>query len=810
MKKISVHEVMKVTLLLFCLFLLLYACGEKQAVKSQIELSELKKMTQSETSVSIGKMDWTDCIPIEPEEIKENIIGYTLMRTPEGVYYVRDSDYLLEKDIIGKGVFVSEYVNEIEVFIGQILINVIKGRGTIVEEDKQYFSDWALEQVQGTDWKALDTGGRPDSYLYYRSYTINYVFGDVGYDFTYTFYPDRDAIEETAQIVTVKILIDKTGIIRGGNVEINNTARAVITEISNIKGLFDDELQEEIIEEGILYQDKVVYEQSGSGLLISESAAVCAEEVGEIIIDVLESKGKNAAVYDMQFEDENAFRSFQELSWDQLDEGWMANPYYDCYYINDGSCMDTHTFLFYIYPNYDGMKTETASALTFRCRVNGSLGKFIYTDLQIYLMTKKEYQAARDWQGKKSAFKKAGEINGGGSKIEISMPENSLIPDFISNVTITKQDGIQKEKSSGKEDRVYIDKCINVDSLGEAMIENMKIGIVEWLDPASEIYEIIEDGWEVRQEYDAYYMAHNEKAGAQLYRYYFYWNKPGEKNEKVLVTDIWISQSGVTDTRMYWYMGRSHIKAKEDRKSDEESTVLENLDIDRYLNFDWSADNVLLFDHMIEPQDSARGWQFFLADIDFDGKLEMLIAFTANHCGNNSLYIYRQEKGKVVSYIDTIATPKEYVEKMIDYKNISPYMEINLLDAYVNKHKEYRYLSLDCSSFGGDMRGGRYTIVLYETVFGEAVTPKEIARITICGEEEEKQYFFLGKNVYEAGRLRDLLADYMYGYKKVDLDYIVLEKAFSRDIIGLSEEEQAQNLEELYESIRKIVENNAA
>ena len=325
---------MKVTLLLFCLFLLLYACGEKQAVKSQIELSELKKMTQSETSVSIGKMDWTDCIPIEPEEIKENIIGYTLMRTPEGVYYVRDSDYLLEKDIIGKGVFVSEYVNEIEVFIGQILINVIKGRGTIVEEDKQYFSDWALEQVQGTDWKALDTGWRPDSYLYDRSYTINYVFGDVGYDFTYTFYPDRDAIEETAQIVTVKILIDKTGIIRGGNVEINNTARAVITEISNIKGLFDDELQEEIIEEGILYQDKVVYEQSGSGLLISESAAVCAEEVGEIIIDVLESKGKNAAVYDMQFEDENAFRSFQELSWDQLDEGWMANPYYDCYYIN--------------------------------------------------------------------------------------------------------------------------------------------------------------------------------------------------------------------------------------------------------------------------------------------------------------------------------------------------------------------------------------------------------------------------------------------------------------------------------------------
>lgn len=37
------------------------------------------------------------------------------MRTTEGVYYVEDSDYLLEKDIIGKGVFVSEHISEMKI-----------------------------------------------------------------------------------------------------------------------------------------------------------------------------------------------------------------------------------------------------------------------------------------------------------------------------------------------------------------------------------------------------------------------------------------------------------------------------------------------------------------------------------------------------------------------------------------------------------------------------------------------------------------------------------------------------------------------
>lgn len=146
-----------------------------------------------------------------------------------------------------------------------------------------------------------------------------------------------------------------------------------------------------------------------------------------------------------------------------------------------------------------------------------------------------------------------------------------------------------------------------------------------------------------------------------------------------MVTDVWISQDGIADTKLHWYMGRSHITDGEDEESNvQDDTVKEKPDIDILLSFDWSSEDVLLLDYDLWPDDSGHGWQFFLADINFDRK---------------------------------------------------PYMNVSLLDAYVNENKEYRYLSLDCSSHGGDMRGGAYTVVLYETVLGEDIAPKEIARI---------------------------------------------------------------------------------
>lgn len=48
-------------------------------------------------------------------------------------------DYLLEKDRVGRGVFISEHLAEIETYIGQILIEIIDKRGDIPVGRKQFF-----------------------------------------------------------------------------------------------------------------------------------------------------------------------------------------------------------------------------------------------------------------------------------------------------------------------------------------------------------------------------------------------------------------------------------------------------------------------------------------------------------------------------------------------------------------------------------------------------------------------------------------------------------------------------------------------
>ena len=68
----------------------------------------------------------------------------------------------------------------------------------------------------------------------------------------------------------------------------------------------------------------------------------------------------------------------------------------------------------------------------------------------------------------------------------------------------------------------------------------------------------------------------------------------------------------------------------------------------------------------------VTGWEFWLADIDFDGIQEMLISFLANHCGQNSLYVYKYENNSVSSYLDMIATPDKDVVTLIDYKKYHP------------------------------------------------------------------------------------------------------------------------------------------
>lgn len=231
------------------------------------------------------------------------------------------------------------------------------------------------------------------------------------------------------------------------------------------------------------------------------------------------------------------------------------------------------------------------------------------------------------------------------------------------------------------------------------------------------------------------------------------------------------------------------------------SEFQKDAEINAYLTVDWTASEIL-WEHDIMPNDSGIGWEFWLADIDFDGVQEMLVSFLANHCGQNSLYAYKYGNNGVSSYWDMIATPDKNVITYIDYKKISPYMDIELADVYVNQQNEYRYLSIDCFSIGGMNQ-----IFLYEAVPGDDFKQTELASITYYYSDTDRwEISFQGEELSSAEDLHDMISQHMKGYKKKEICYTHLAKTFPRDIFGMSADEQKRELKELYQSFNKIKE----
>lgn len=633
-------------------------------------------------------------------------------------------DYLIGIYSVEKGVYISEHLSETRSFVGQLLEEAIKSHGEMPKEKESYFSDWALMQLKETAWEKLDKDWEADSVTYGSFYSLNFLFGNIGYDFDYTFWQ-----ADGTQPVCMRIYVDGNGIIQGINTEIDNFPEK--TECADCtKVPFYDKLREIVVKEGIVYEGKILYEKSPQGVLASGDAALDAEEMGKSFITELEN--------------------------DMAEAGWKANVYYDCYYSDFAEEMGDVSFTYYIYPDYEKMGVETAKAVVFQCTVGRDNGELKKTEFQMYSVTKEEYQRAREWKGRVVTFIK---------NENVPIPGRGKIP--ILAYTFTYEDILT--------------------------------------DIADEISRNTAKGWQIEEEYDFYYINHNEQSGRIHYRYYFYWKKENEENEKVLIVDAWVSVNAIEETQLQWSMTHRALDDDTGSDSEEADTASGELDISAFLEFDWTKDEVLLWDdHLVMPNDSAQGWDFSIADIDFDGVPEMLVLFTANHCGGNSVYIYKQEKGDVISYMDTYATPAEHMTNGIDYKTISPYMDIELMDAYVNAKGQCRYLSLDCSSFGGDIKGGVYTVFLYETVPGEKAMPKEIVRIEYCAPAEEEELYFLGEKVYETQELRNLISEYMEGYTKVGIAYKDVEKDFARVIVAYTDEEKEQELNELYEELRSI------
>lgn len=272
-----------------------------------------------------------------------------------------------------------------------------------------------------------------------------------------------------------------------------------------------------------------------------------------------------------------------------------------------------------------------------------------------------------------------------------------------------------------------------------------------------------------------------------------------------------INTTGLEKNCQYGYMDYAVSEDEVGLKETVENKICENEAVENetiekssFLTANWT-DYDILMGHSIEPEDSGRGWEFSVADIDFDGTLELLVTFTANHCGHNALYIYKQEDGRVVPYADTYAVFGKYIASDIDYKAISPYMDIDLLAAYQNQNHEYRYLSLDYSIFGGNERGDIGTVTLYETILGKQAAPVKLAEISYDLPEDNVEMYFCGEPVHDADELKDRLDAYMEGYTEAEIKYETAEKSFARDIVAQDDAYKAEELQELYESLEKLL-----
>lgn len=717
---------------------------------------------------------------------------YSLQRNTESSNDIEEPEYLLEKDFVGKGVFQSEYVKETDAFIAGLLMEAIEQQGRMPDDLSRYFSDQAIEQLLETDWTLLHESWVADSYFYDSHYTITWLFGNVGYDFDYSFFPDKGT-----QAVNMRILIDPCGSIRTVDVDICEWPEE--SGDFDVQGLFQEEYAEKVVEEGLVYQGKYLWNffdtegssgQDVNSLLASGDMALSGERLGEILIILLESRGEKADEYIELFKDENTFLQFQESGRSRLEADWKANRYYDCYVIDTVEETGCVEFLYHIYPDYEKMDTDPASAVILRCSVDIHDGKLSGTYMETCPMPMEEYHEARTWMGQRIVLmEKGGSGMIGYDAVPLPIPgeqRGERIPEELRTDILGK--------------KLIAD--LDAKALGNGEIKGLFAEErAEWLtDIADRMEEELETGWKIRDDYDCYYYIHDRQAERVHYRYYFYFDKKGMKTRKALALDLLISKDGIETMQEHWFMTEPDTVQLTGQSASGKPLAV----ISPFLTFDWTTDDVLI-SHSISPEDSARGWKFTLADADFDGSLEMLVTFTANHCGGNSLYIYKQDGNKVSSLADTYATFKEDVAVDIEnYGRISPYLDVELLDAYVDADGEYRYLSLDYNLFGGDERGGFGYLALYATTLYDDSKPLRVMEFNFNCSGEEREIYFLGDRVYELGRLRDLLAEYMGGYTKMEMELGTSEVIFPREIVAMDETEKRQWLEELYESLRDL------
>lgn len=494
--------------------------------------------------------------------IDGNIVGYTYKNRWDAGY-VRDPDYILPEELIGRGIYVSEHMAETEIFLGQQLQELLTEKGIVHKEDRQYYTDWALQQLGEVNWELLDDGWEPEPFEYGREYEPMNM-PKVQYEFHYDFYPRQQSITTTeTQVVGIKLLVDEDGVIVSINVNILavETSKSSLKDYVNYLGLFPNWYSEMLIKDGNtdkkIMLDYEMYEweidEDHTSQELSE-ASIQAENIAEICIDMLESRGEHAPKYQEYFHYDSYYEVFLNCPWDEIGADWKAGENYSCEYIDRLEMTGSFGYCYYFYPNFEAMETDRGKAAIVSCRIDNFKKMLSYIGLLVFEVSKEDVS-----EKKQSGIQivEAGKVAEGTGSIYVPVPQTKL------QCVLLRDHKNDWQKRAGVD---YVKKemygCKEMSELAlyirERLIEDIKDqgnnydhdGVINSLGESRlrNFFDGVGNDWEAGEKYDCVYIKQNERAGCVHLRYYFYPEETEKEREYVLVLDAYVSEEAIEST----------------------------------------------------------------------------------------------------------------------------------------------------------------------------------------------------------------------------------------------------------------------
>ena len=483
-------------------------------------------------------------IHVTAEQLQGNILGYSLLRyspNPENnMYYERDMPYLVEEEFVGRGIYISDYMCETEVFLGSILKEVLMDHGLVSEENRQYFTEYALGQLKEVEWETLDAQWSPDLWTYDRYYSMYPLSGGGGYQFSYYFFGDDEkTAEEEINQIAMKLYVDGDGKICGLGITINT----VLAEDNRIErsildnGLFDEGYSELVIREGVPYMEEMewdferyfrrfmyndeIYEQENKGLLQSGNASSSAEELADIFLHVMKNRGADVEQYAGQFGFEKDFLNFAHTDWGALGENWTVSEGYDCFFTDRIQGSGYVGFQYYFYPDFQTMGVDEAMMVAIGCNE----GKIDYNTVDIFPITEETYGKIRKKQKEDRVLVvEEGVAQMGKDKVDIPVIDRELQYKHIREFDAAAVAATQSSRRVKEEFGGFTDTAEAAVYLREKFLQDF-----------------------AEEQYDCFHIRGNEAAECLHLQYYFYPEKNGEEQIKsrIMVVDVFLSEQGI-------------------------------------------------------------------------------------------------------------------------------------------------------------------------------------------------------------------------------------------------------------------------